>query len=182
MQYVYHGKQAGFRGSTIYPLNRLKEVHPDLYAMQAAKYGGREWVMDTVVSHLGLRWNDVIHCAPIHPHLIFLALQRAGAARSPDVTWFKIPVDRIAESRAVYLEQRSPGLGLEAADYAPFSRGRYRELTAVPDGAIAYYAEMVGQGRRPLLFQGVPHVLVADPIDVAGVEVIAWGTPPDRGG
>ena len=61
MPFVYHIRSADFRGTTLYPLNRLRDRYPDVYEAQRAKYRGREWLLEARVPLLDVLWNDVIH-------------------------------------------------------------------------------------------------------------------------
>jgi hypothetical protein len=36
------------------------------------------------------------------------------------------------------------------------------------------------RGERGLMFVHIPHVLVAGPIDVSGVRIVAWDEPPEN--
>ena len=181
-RYVYHRRAPGFRGETIYPLHALAERFPDLYDAQRAKYAGREALMDNIVPLLGRRWNDVVHCAPIHPHRVYRALAEAGDA--PQLgerrQFFRIPVGRLAGVRAVwftYPADERPAFPIGADQVAWFDPTRYEELTAVPPRTCAYYRAELAAGRPPLLYRHVPHVLVDGPIDVADVDIIEWHQP-----
>jgi hypothetical protein len=185
MECVYHQKR-DFRGTRLLPLHALAEEYPDLYRAARAKYAGRERLMDYVVPVLGVRWNDVIHCAPIHPRLVYLALRKAGASPEPR-EWFQIPVQRLPVERTVWFGYRTTFSPFEGDfppddEFEPFDPARYRELDRLPAKTLAYYREEVRQGRQPLLrFQHVPHVLVAAPIEVSDVGVIEWSRRPTCG-
>jgi hypothetical protein len=189
MQHVYHWKPPGFRGAVIYPLNQLRAVYPDRYEAAAAKYRGREWLMDEVIPLLGVRWNDVVHCAPIHPRHVYVALQRHDPQPVAAREWFRIPVARLRPHRVVYYKHRflpplppAPRTAADqaayAADFEPFAEARYRELAALPAATIAHFESALAGGRRPLLFNWVPHILVDGTIDVSGVAVVEWSRPP----
>lgn len=65
-------------GDVLRPLNVLRETHPDLYPTKAAKYAGREWVMDQRIPTLDCKWNDVLQFSPIEPAEFKRALVDAG--------------------------------------------------------------------------------------------------------
>jgi hypothetical protein len=188
MQHVYHWKPRDFRGDHIYPLNALRQIHPDLYETQRAKYRGREWLLEERVPLLDLLWNDVVHCATVHPRAIYTELQRRDPNPIATREWFKIPVVRLRPFHAVYFKHQHappgpPGPRLAddpayRADFEPFSEARYREQAALPAATLAHYDAAFAAGRRPLLFAMAPHVLVAGAIDIAGVAVIEWSEAP----
>jgi hypothetical protein len=62
-------------------------------------------------------------------------------------------------------------------EFEPFDSGRYRELADVTDAHLAYLFRMKEEGKPPLLFVHIPHVLVAGPIDTNGLRVIRWEEP-----
>jgi hypothetical protein len=167
MQFVYHRRPPDLRGEILYPLNALRARYPDAYERQAAKYRGREKRMATSVPPLGLLWNDVLHLAPIHPHLLYRALVACGLS-PPDHSYFAIPVDLLRGRPATVLIAHDPDL------YRPFDPDRYCELGHVPESTLRFYDDEIRAGRQPLLYVGIPHVLVADPIDTAGLVQFSW--------
>ena len=46
MVYLYHRVPENLIGETLYPLNELKTLYPDVYAEHVKKYEGREEKMD----------------------------------------------------------------------------------------------------------------------------------------
>lgn len=182
MSFVYHRRHPDFRGETLYPLNALAELHPDLYAGQAVKYRGREVLMESVLPLLNVRWNDVIHCSPIHPHLVFRALVEAGSIVqvTGEQEFFKIPLTRLEGQRVIWFtfpDTVAPPYAWRPESAAWFDPARYEELRRVPDRTIAHYGSEAAAGRMPLTYSGIPHVLVVGPIDVAGLDGIWWSQP-----
>ncbi len=182
MPCVYHMKAADFRGATIYPLNRLRERYPEVYDAQRAKYAGREVLMEARISLLDVLWNDVIHCAPLHPHQFYRAMRDAGGAPRPDLEWFRVPLERLAHRRAVYWHPLRrppdrPRYHFATDEFAPFVPEEYAELALLPPEQLAYYREEFAAGRRPLLARFTTHVLVAGAIDVTGLMVFRWDAP-----
>ena len=56
----------------------------------------------------------------------------------------------------------------------PFDAGRYAEMTRLPKATVDYYRECTATGRAPLLFVGVPHILVEGAIRVDDLETVGW--------
>jgi hypothetical protein len=65
--FVYHICQPDMVRTTLYPLNTLKTLHPELYARQVAKYVGREAVLGFRIPYVDVLWNDTVHTSVIHP-------------------------------------------------------------------------------------------------------------------
>ncbi|MBK8551651.1 MAG: hypothetical protein IPL53_11555 [Ignavibacteria bacterium] len=70
MNYLYHRVPKNLRGNVLYPLNTLKEIHPDLYEQQASKYAGREHITCQIIPILNCLWNDVLHFSAVNPEEI----------------------------------------------------------------------------------------------------------------
>jgi hypothetical protein len=136
--------------------------------------------MREVVPLVDVLWNDLVHCAPIHPSHVYRALLEAGARVGP-AQFFRIPVAALAGRRTVWFDprgERSRTFPLEPDEVRWFDPTIYRELDTIPDQTRAYYQASLASGRRPLLFVGIPHVLVQGSIEVADTAIVDWSHPP----
>lgn len=182
MSFVYHTRPAELRGTSLAPLSALRAAHPDLHAAAAAKYAGARAVNLTIrVPILGVGWDDVVHLLPVHPGLVYRA-QRAAGLEPATQQFFEIPVARLAPEKTLWFR-----FGTELAlneqlgqppdeEFERFDVARYRGLAEVPARTAAYYRAAVAAGARPSPFRFIPQVLVAGPIDVAGVETVEWAS------
>ncbi|HET7902190.1 MAG TPA: hypothetical protein VFL59_13470 [Candidatus Nanopelagicales bacterium] len=194
MSVVWHGVPQRMVGHTVVPLGRLRSVDPALYETQRAKYVGREAVLDYQIPLLGCGFLDTVHCSSIHPHRIFRARHDAGVeATSRSATgWgiglaFEIPLARIMVNPTAWYSWRTPwvnGYPYEEVPAEPpgdefeeFDPDRYSPLTDVPDRHRQYLARMREEGRQPLTFVHIPHVLVAGPVDIRGCRIVRWEDP-----
>lgn len=195
MPVVYHGVPREMTGSILYPLTQLQALAPEQYAFQKAKYAGREAVLDYRIPGLGLLFNDLVHCSALHPYHLFRTRQECGLHPEgrPTSGWFTgwfyaIPLERILIHPVVWYAWKTlwvngapdDDVPLEppAEEFEPFDPARYQELSAPPERHLAFLARMQDQGRRPLMFVHIPHVLVYGPIDVSGLEPLPWDKPP----
>src|SRR5215211_5070522 len=78
MAFVYHAVPSGMVGNLIYPLNELQRVAPEVYEFHRGKYRGREAVLDARISDEGLLFNDIVHCAPLHPFRLYATRTEMG--------------------------------------------------------------------------------------------------------
>ncbi|MES2436840.1 MAG: hypothetical protein V4519_02420 [Patescibacteria group bacterium] len=175
MNYIYHWVPEDMQGDTLYPLNILKDLHPDLYATEALKYTGRERVMQQQIPILNCLWNDVIHFSPIHPWIIKQALIDAGRTKSFTTSFFEIDPHLLTpENTIVYLHKHTDKTHKMTeenfAKFDPDNVGQYAEL---PQVTKDYYKEMYGKGERPLLFVGVPHILYKGSINTNEIKRIS---------
>jgi hypothetical protein len=176
MPCIYHWRQPDFAGHTLYPQSRLHEVDPALAQAARARYAGRDHLLEERIPLLDVRWSEVVFCATIHPHHLYRALAALGDRPNPARGFFAIPAKRLRGLPAVIWSFRHDDLLPE--DVAPFDPDAYTELTTLPAETAAHYAAALAAGRRPFLFQHLPHVLIAAPLDVRDVAVIPWSQPP----
>jgi hypothetical protein len=193
MTFVYHGVPSEMVGSVLYPLNQLAAIAPEAYELQRTKYFGREAVLDARISADGLRFNDTVHCAPLHPYHLFAAREAIGfePPRSRTYfsgTFFEIPLERIAIHPVFWYRWETlwlngaPGEDVPDAppldEFEPFDFERYRELRDVTDAHRAYLRRMKAEGKPPLLFVHIPHVLVAGPIETRDLRIVGRHDQP----
>ena len=95
----------------------------------------------------------------------------------------RIPVDRIATLPAVRYDSKSHWINSSPGDssvpltppeheFTAFDAARYEEVQAVPNLHTEYLERQLKSGERALGFVFIPHVLVAAPIDLQGLEMI----------
>lgn len=197
MAFVYHAVPTGMVGSVLYPLNDLGRVAPRVADLQRLKYVGREAVLQAVITSTGMLFNATVHCAPVHPHHLYAArrdldllppAEMTGRARENRRLFFEIPLDRIVIHPMFWYRWVTPWVnGYPAANVArappldefePFDPARYAELIELPQAHLEYLREMKREGKRPLMFVHIPHVLVAGPIETYGLRTISWEEPP----
>jgi len=175
MHYLYHNVSAHMLGDTLYPLNQLKETHPDIYAKHAEKYRGREQLLERRIPKLECLWNDVIFFTPIHPQEIKEALVAAQHPWRQPSRWLKIDAEKLDPERTViwtYPAKDEAGLQFDEVDILDFSARLLSSYTHMPETTKRYYAKMAEQKLFPLRFVYTPHILHRGPIPLALGEVI----------
>ena len=176
--FVYHIKPKELRGEGLIPLNSLQHTHPDLYQEHYQKYIGREHLTKVKVPILDCLWNDVVHLSPIHPTQIRTALGAVDPSPIPARKWLKIPISAIQGLPATYFESEPlPFAGnydFAPSCYRPFCAETYQELEVLPEWTVQYYHSEIAKMRRPLLFNGVPHILVKSIISLEEAQEIYW--------
>ena len=195
---VYHGVPRDMVGDVLYPLNQLERIDARLYEVQRSKYAGREAALDFRVPGLDVLFNDMVHCASIHPHRLYAARRALGfevPRRPPPPAWatglaYEIPLERIARHPVVWYSARTlwingaPGEDVPLVppgdEFEPFDPARYQPLSEPTAAHVAYLRRMRDRGERGLMFVHIPHVLVGGPIDVSGLRVVPWDEPPER--
>ena len=61
MGMIYHLVPPVLRGTVLYPLSRLKEIHPDLHQARLPEYEreDRKWILESRVEYFDCSWSDV---------------------------------------------------------------------------------------------------------------------------
>jgi len=163
--HLYHQVPEEMRGDVLHPLNTLKDVHPDIYASEVAKYKGREEVMEQVIPGLNAKWNDVVHLSAVHPQELHSALREAGVSDLRPFNAFEIDPEvhgMTAENTIVYI----PKIGGEGI-FVEFDPRKLSGYSRIPEATKEYYRRMVATGSKPLIFLGVPHIFHKGPLDVS---------------
>ncbi|MEM6839055.1 MAG: hypothetical protein AAF609_19655 [Cyanobacteria bacterium P01_C01_bin.120] len=163
-------------GSTLYPLNTLRQKWPSMYATYAAKYVGRETLMEQTIPALSCRWNDVLHFCPVHPDLIRKGLMAAGYEPKPS-QWFvidPIALDFNSNNTVIYLylAKKYRDFTKRADDFKSFESASLAEFCELPEATVAHYQNSYQTGNIPLLFHRIPHVLHRGHIPIHKMTVI----------
>jgi hypothetical protein len=176
MPFLYHARPRDMRGDVLYPLNVLRTTHPDLYDHERARYAGRELLLTLRIPVLDVFWNDAVHLSPFHPFHLAAAWRAAGLASSPawDGEFYAIPPERIDPGRSAWFASGA----LPVDDVTRFDPAAYEEPVRPPPAYHEYLRNVQKQGGSPRRFAHVPHVLVAAPIDVAGLSRVRADRPP----
>jgi hypothetical protein len=172
MEYLYHRVPKNMVGTTLYPLNVLKETQPDTYSEHVKKYEGRERLLTTEIPPLHCLWNDVLHFTAIAPSTLKANLAKAEIELL-SVAWFKVPVSLIqGENSIAFIYRRDEDLIPKFKEYEPFDPARMETYRIVPEETLAYYKQKKAEGVRPLLFHLVPHILYKGSVDTTNLEIV----------
>jgi hypothetical protein len=174
--YLYHWVPTDLEGHILYPLNQLKSIYPSLYVTKAAHYQNREAVMQARIPLLDCLWNDVLHFSPVHPSKVQQALAKAGFGRKLRLYFEVDPLAKgfNASNAVIFLHQRLKleKFQLVEDDFRVFHPAELSSLGEIPAATLAYYREMFAQGKRPLVYLYVPHILYQGSLDIRDVNII----------
>ena len=182
--FLYHLCAADFRGTELYPLKRLAEVHPDLYERERAKFVGREPVLTYRLPILDVAWADTVNLSTLDPRKLVAARRGLGVpfSRLLERRLARIPVERIGDLPAVRYASTThwinslPGVAASleppVSDFTRFDAASHVEEPKVPVAHLEYLVQQRDRCALALGFVFVPHVLVASPIDLAGLELL----------
>jgi hypothetical protein len=175
-QFVYHLVPKQMEGHRLYPLNRLREVAPDLVRTASKKYAGRESVLARRIPPLNCMWPDVLMFCPVHPRHIMETFRQEGY-EVPPKRWFEVPLSRLEpENTAVFFSKIRPygDDTLAASDFALLADVDFEPLTRLPDTLREHIQMARSEKRTPLLFVGIPHILYRGTLSLDGIEVVEF--------
>jgi len=174
MEYLYHRVPKNMDGSILYPLNALKNSHPEIYAEHVKKYEGREQLLTAEIQSLKCLWNDVLHFTAVSPQELKVNLAKAGIEIGIVQDWYKVPVSIIqGENSIAFVYRRDQSVIPNLKEYETFDPEKMEVYRKVPEETIEYYKERNASGKRPLLFHIVPHILYKGSIDTKNLEIVS---------
>lgn len=171
MTYIYHRVPKNMRGNILYPLNVLKEIHPDIYKKEVSKYDGREFIKKQEIPFLNCIWNDVLHFTAVHPQDIKQAFLDLGVKYN--LTYYQIDPNSLPEKDTiVYLyRHEKPEDKLKDDNFSPYRPSEVSLYSNLLDVTKAYYKEQLMANNKPLLYHRVPHILYKGNLDITGIPI-----------
>jgi len=178
----------------LYPLNRLADIHSDLYEELQRNYATRRDIASLRIPPLGnCLWNDVLFLTPIHPARFQAALAEVGhTLPRPWRRYYQIDARLLDPAFTVLyrssetywagqfnVEKASVQIGLDCVPFDPELLDGHGE---VPQATREHYASVAvdaaaaaaGTGSFPVLFLHTPHVLYKGQLDTAqdGISIV----------
>jgi hypothetical protein len=175
MNYIYHRVPADMEGTMLYPLNTLKIKFSHLYQSKADKYIGREQIMERTIPTLNCLWNDVLHLTAVHPKDVKQAIVDADPSFfAKPMSFYQIdPHILVPENATVYLYRNEKlEKNFVPENFVSFDPEWVSLYSEFPEATKLYYKEMHAEGKKPLLFHRVPHILYKGSIETKGISVV----------
>lgn len=178
-QFVYHFKPKEMKGSALIPLNKLQNIHPEVYAEQVKKYKGREILLQKRTPILDCLWNDVLHLSPVNPQIILDTWRQEELNISSNVSRiievYKIPIERLEESTTICYQCFN--YDFENYDSSldkswHFKKENFSEQKVVDLKQIEVWKKNNKEGRPLFWYSHTMHVLAQQSIDINNCELI----------
>ena len=183
MTYLYHRVPPDMIGTTLYPLNQMKDMpeFSQAYESHKSKYdsnprgSSRIWLMDQKIHPLKCLWNDVLFFSPVHPEDIAHAIKESGCNHH-ESEWFVIhPYDLPREQTTMAFFAFGQSVRMKE-NYLPFNPLLLPAHSTIPDETISYYQDISKNPdpskRNPLYFVGITHILYKGTLETEGLERI----------
>lgn len=173
MNYLYHRVPPNLSGSTLYPLNKLKTVLPEVYEAEVKKYTGREHILNDKIPTFDCFWNDVIHLTPINPRKIQEAYNQFGEQLRIDEFYQIDPYCLDPGKTIIYMfKYRKKENKFNPDNFIPYDPALIGSLNELPEDTVQYYQDEFKAGRRPLIYFRVPHILYYGTLDTSKLSVL----------
>lgn len=192
MAYLYHLVPEDIRGGVLYPLNMLKDIYPDVYEKEASKYTEsfhvgelgivtRDTVLNWKIPHFNCFWNDVLHLSPVKPEEIKQALIEAGANAKRVFYYYQIDPSLLNTGRAIVYLYNDAGHDLTGRGFPPSEPDEVRNYNPEEVGTLPsllkdtknYYKKMISEGKRPLIYRRVTHVLYKGTLKISDLKIVS---------
>ncbi len=173
--YLYHRVPANMKGDILYPLNALKDMNSDVYLSTVKKYYGRKHIMEQLIPVLECKWNDVLFFSAVKPVDLKQTLAEAGG-EPKEMKFYQIdPLLLDPKQTIIYLfkhTSRRIDAKMKIENFAEYDPHDLEKYSALSQFTKDYFKKEFSDGRRPLLFLGVPHILYKGSIDISGLPII----------
>lgn len=168
MEYVYHIKPEIFKGNDILPLSELKEEYPEIYKKEYKKYKDRVGDIDREIKPLKTTWESIVNLSTINPIMILTVAELLGN-KTDAVSIFKIPISALKNKDCALYTYSN-----KKESYKKFNINGYKEGNKLPKESIQYLFEESNKSKKPLIFEYIPHILVANSVSVKDAIVIDY--------
>ena len=175
MTYLYHFVPKNLQGHILYPLNQLKEKLPEVYQKEVAKYAGREHVMQMKIPFLNCLWNDTLHFSAVNPREAKKALDDAGYDRAMVISYYQVEPELLdPRDTVVYLNEPSEDNDrMREENFVHYRPDEVDRFAYIPEATKKYYREKISEGKSPLMYHQIPHILYRGTLDVSNLPKIS---------
>lgn len=184
MTYLYHKVPEEMKGHVLYPLNRLKDLYPDIYSKRIESYNDlnnkiqiksqekHALTIEQNIKPLNCLWGDVLQLSAIHPQRFVDAYKKFG--KNFSFKAYKIDPYLLDPKYATVFLQKSKNWGdnEDGHIFLKYDPDELEQYTEIPKGTLEYYEFAAKNGKRSLQFHLVPHIFYKGEIDISGLEII----------
>jgi hypothetical protein len=171
MAFVYHKVPEKMSGNIIYPLNMLRDIHPELYEVRTERHRNQPKVLDDSIPRLACFWNDVLHFTALHPSKIAEALKKFGY--TINLKYYEIEAEKLApEKTTVFLKPKTVGTPVKVFNFIDFNSKEINKLTTLSELAIANNKNIPTVDEFLMHYCGAPYILYKGNLNVEGLKII----------
>lgn len=159
---AYHILKDSFVGDSIYPLNILKNFHPEIYEKEAKKYEGREKLLEARNPILNCLWNDVVQFSCLDPRITFEAVKSYNPAYiGRKIKVFTLDLNKVApEFSCLFMPKDTPIKYEHFEDqYQVFKLENFQNLNELPQEQIARWNRDLEKNKPLFLWSATLHFM-----------------------
>ena len=184
--FIYHLIQPGFVGQTIYPLNQLEAIHPEIISKAMKKYEDRadlQEIRQRRVPFLDCTMDDLVCFVSVDFALLLQAFSEIhGIEERIERTYLRVDTDLLKQEHLSItfhddaVEDASGKMIPTVDGHLRFSDARHLLPTVPPAEQLEMYREDFRGGRKGPLAAYLPHVFYKGVVEDAAVarEVFVW--------
>jgi len=161
MPFIYHLAPSNMKGNTLYPVSILKSKFPNIYRKEIPK---------TRIPYLNCKWGDVLQFIAVHPSKIRKALRKAGFKNKVKLKRYKINANNLVNKNTIIYSYKDETL--KRNNFVKYDLRKLSQYNKLAEKTKKYYSEEFKNGRRPLFFVFVPHILYKDCLNIKNAEII----------
>lgn len=175
MTFIYHWVPKDIRGDVLYPLNILAQSHPEVAEKHIQKYKDRgSRVLEQYVPILNCLWNDVLHFSITDPQRVVDELGKFGEKR--EFIFYKVDPHLLESGKTVLFinREREPGTLPRVEEFIAYDPNDLEKWNYFPEETSQYYEKRYAEGKTPLVYHGLPHVLYKGNLSVSDLEIVKF--------
>ncbi len=171
MSKIYHIVSGDFQGSILYPLSMLREKYPEIHSAHTKKYESRKHITELFIPQLNCHWGDVIHFSAVHPDILIKTLKEAGF--DEQFSFYEIDASLLdPQQTLIYINKaKEDKHNLTADDFAEFDPAEVSRWAYIPEETVSYYKRKFAEGKKPVPFLFIPHILYKGSVDVSDIQL-----------
>lgn len=159
---AFHILKDSFVGNTLYPLNDLKSLFPEIYFKELKKYEGREKLLEANNPVLNCLWNDVVQFSCLDPRVTMDAVKaynQAYIGRKFKV--FVLDLRKVnAELSCLFSPQDTPNKYDHSTEqYFDFNLKSFQNIKDVPFEQISRWERDTKNGKPLFLWSATLHFM-----------------------
>lgn len=169
-EHFYHIKPDRMIGSKLMPLATLAEMDPELADEYVGKYKARPETKSKQIAELDANWDEVLFMSCLNPIVIFQALELLGLYdRTKPASIYRFPAKVLKGMQFVWYQEEN-----KHERFKRITTAGYKETRTLPKETMRYFIDCSAKGEDPLVFSGVPHLLVKGSLDTKLADVISF--------
>lgn len=174
---AYHILKDSLVGDSIYSLNALKSLYPDIYELEIKKYEGREKLLDAYNPILNCLWNDVVQFTCLDPQLTFEKVKSFNPAHiGRAIKVFQLDLSKVEPKQSCLFLPQDTLIKYEhlKEQYMPFNYQEFQNLKEVSEAQLIRWQRDVEKCKPVFLWSATLHFMYKGHIPLEWGEIFEF--------